>query len=247
MNLRRLKTFMDQVENPVTMVIQLVVYKLIAKIFQLNHSTFRWIVPIRVNSFNAKYVFQIFNQLSIEDKKFYEVFENKDYRTLIDVGSSIGYVSDYFLRLSPGRKVYCFEPQKEFALFSEKHLKTRIYQCAIFNYNGIMEFYTRKKHDREGSLKNKHKNMRTVNVRTLDSFDFRDIDLIKYDIEGAEYEAILGSLETIKRNVPDIIFETHNNKQLADITKILSGYNIICLGALAGSNGKINNYLAKPK
>jgi len=46
-----------------------------------------------------------------------------------------------------------------------------------------------------------------VPVRTIDSYDFDWVDLIKLDIQGAEYLALLGAKETILRHKPVIMVE----------------------------------------
>lgn len=46
-----------------------------------------------------------------------------------------------------------------------------------------------------------------VEMRTLDSFGLADVDLIKIDCEGYEYDVILGALDTITRCRPVLIVE----------------------------------------
>jgi len=41
----------------------------------------------------------------------------------------------------------------------------------------------------------------------LDSLALTDIDLIELDLEGYEYDALLGAKETIERNKPVLIIE----------------------------------------
>jgi FkbM family methyltransferase len=47
-------------------------------------------------------------------------------------------------------------------------------------------------------------------VRTLDSFNLDNVSLIKIDVEGMELKVIKGSLETISRCSPMLIFEAWN-------------------------------------
>jgi FkbM family methyltransferase len=44
-------------------------------------------------------------------------------------------------------------------------------------------------------------------IVTIDSFNFKDVDLIQLDIEGFEHFALLGALETIKKYSPAICVE----------------------------------------
>ena len=45
-------------------------------------------------------------------------------------------------------------------------------------------------------------------VRTLDSFEFEDVDFLKMDVEGYERHVLLGAVETLKRERPTMIDRT---------------------------------------
>lgn len=54
-----------------------------------------------------------------------------------------------------------------------------------------------------------------VEVRTLDSFQLADVDLIKIDVEGWEHNVVKGGIETIRRCKPVLIVEQKpNNAEL---------------------------------
>ncbi|MGH7026686.1 FkbM family methyltransferase [Brevundimonas sp.] len=46
-----------------------------------------------------------------------------------------------------------------------------------------------------------------VQVRTIDSFDFDHVDLMKLDIQGAEYLALKGAEQTLRRCRPVVLIE----------------------------------------
>jgi FkbM family methyltransferase len=50
-----------------------------------------------------------------------------------------------------------------------------------------------------------------VEQRTLDSFDLRNVDLIKIDVEGWEHNVVKGGIETIQRCRPVMIVEQKPN------------------------------------
>lgn len=68
-------------------------------------------------------------------------------------------------------------------------------------------------------------------VIALDTFQLPHLDYIMLDIEGFEYEALKGAIETIKRHRPVIQIEDRGHgvkkgtgKTLSDITALLKGY-----------------------
>ena len=48
-----------------------------------------------------------------------------------------------------------------------------------------------------------------VGVTSIDSFDFQNVDFIKFDVEGHELEAINGAINTIRRYRPMLVVEMH--------------------------------------
>lgn len=46
-----------------------------------------------------------------------------------------------------------------------------------------------------------------VKIKTLDSYNFQDVDIIKIDVEGFEYDVLLGATDTIERCKPVVQVE----------------------------------------
>ena len=71
----------------------------------------------------------------------------------------------------------------------------------------------------------------TIQIRSIDSFDLDSVVFIKLDIEGMEYSALKGSVDTIKRCGPFVVFEHHKTDQdsavqlLKDLSYVI--YNTI--------------------
>ncbi len=63
-----------------------------------------------------------------------------------------------------------------------------------------------------------------IKITTLDSFFnlFKNIRLIKYDVEGLEYEAILGSKKVIEATNPIVLFEQHKEDFVNGESKVIS-------------------------
>lgn len=51
---------------------------------------------------------------------------------------------------------------------------------------------------------------KVVPVRTLDMFDFKDVDYLKIDVEGFEKKVLLGAKRTLDRCNPLIIVEQNH-------------------------------------
>ena len=66
-----------------------------------------------------------------------------------------------------------------------------------------------------------------IETVTIDSLNLLDVVLIKLDIEGMEYQALNGAVETIKHSQPLIAFEHHktNRKAAEQLLKNI-GYQI---------------------
>jgi len=149
----------------------------------------------------------------------------------IDVGANLGLYS--FLISKYTNQLYSFEPNPYPLRYLKKLNKgnTRIYPIAIGSVNDEVELFIPKNPkgwtSNGASLRQLDlgKGMKLkVACRTIDSFDFRDIELIKIDVEGCEQDVIDGAMNTIKDWLPNIIIENeifHNNNPLSIFNNLL--------------------------
>lgn len=145
----------------------------------------------------------------------------KNRRTCIDIGANVGLWSCELVEKF--EKVIAFEPVKEFIECYHKNVKKNnflIYECALGNEMShinmnIVEGNTGHTHIDKNSL-----GKGTIPLKTLDSFNFTNIDLIKIDVEGYENDILLGGLETIKYNKPILVIEQQKH-EYQDDTKSL--------------------------
>lgn len=153
----------------------------------------------------------------------------KQFRTYIDVGAHDGDTCidlvDKFTR------VYAFEPNPDSILKIPDSV--RKFPFALGNKeeelvltipdNGLND-------NRHGSIVRHLSGIRqySVSVKTLDGFAFKEVDLIKIDVEGMELQVLEGSTQTILNWKPVILFEnkkTRYNKKLVDFFTEIN-YNI---------------------
>jgi len=137
--------------------------------------------------------------------------------TAIDVGANQGFFAYAFSRIVD--RVEAFEPNPDYAGFAQRMLKTRarVHQIALSNAPGTAEFVVPVSQEGAalhlgGRLKGAEVQpanaMRfNVEVRTLDSYAFKDVRAIKVDVEGSELQVLQGGRETIARWRPPLIVE----------------------------------------
>jgi FkbM family methyltransferase len=150
--------------------------------------------------------------------------------TVIDIGAHIGYYTLLFAKcVGPTGRVISFEPlpvnfallQKNVQLNGLKQVQT-IAQ-AVFSRNVELTITVPDKSPNSGDasvLSTQGTEHFRVPAITLDSFssglDLRP-EFLKMDVEGAEYDVIVGAKETIARSRPKILVELHHfDGNLAD-------------------------------
>lgn len=115
---------------------------------------------------------------------------NKD-SIVFDIGGYKGWFVDK-IHNKYGSKIYCFEPLPQFAQSIKKsygqHKNIKIFSKGLSNFDGETNIYV---NNDASSMHNKNGKLTKVTVTTLDKvleqekIDF--IDLMKINIEGAEY------------------------------------------------------------
>ena len=137
--------------------------------------------------------------------------------TAIDVGANDGVFAFAFSALVD--RVEAFEPNPDYARFARRMLRSRgcVHEVALSNKAGAAEFVVPISEDGTvlhlgGSLRlspaSQVKVLRfDVAVRTLDSYKFQDVRVIKIDVEGSEMDVLEGGRETIRHHRPALIVE----------------------------------------
>ena len=127
-----------------------------------------------------------------------------DWRRCIDVGAHVGLWSRWLVRLFD--KVEAFEPLKEHADLYEKnvpHGKWSMHRVALGSHPGKVALKTF-----DGDSGRAHINgPGDIEMRTLDSYAFTGVGLIKIDVEGYELQVVTGATRTILDNRPIVVLE----------------------------------------
>jgi len=154
----------------------------------------------------------------------------KSWRTAIDVGANVGEWTRPLAKKFD--HVICFEPNPNFRECFNKNItesNVTLYPYGLSTHAHTAEQGTNHTHlnyvvgdtkPREGD----------IDCRSLDSFNLRDVDYIKIDVDGFEIPVLQGAQETLKRNSPVINIEMKERKRpkiVKESRKILRnlGYN----------------------
>ena len=159
-----------------------------------------------------------------------EIFEG----SAVDVGANIGnhslYFSDYF------NEVLSYEPQpltfKLLNVNSQLVTNIRCFNFGLSSSEKKVPFVVDQK-NMGGSHIVSEGDSRGVDLwlKTLDSVRIKadpPVQLIKIDVEGHEYDVLLGAKEVIKKDQPIIIFEQHKSDFIGNSTKsvdLIKSYN----------------------
>lgn len=133
----------------------------------------------------------------------------------IDIGCYRGEILRHMVRLAPDGHVFAVEPcPYHHDFLTKKFPKVQFFQAALGDSPGFATFHFDREYPaRSGLLTGKDAGgqMEEIQVRVekLDNLipENLKIDLIKIDVEGAEYPVISGGRNLIKRSRPVIIFE----------------------------------------
>ncbi len=151
-------------------------------------------------------------QITFEFAKHSSVF--------LDVGANIGVYGIVLAKRLPNLEIFAFEPLFECYKVAQENYELN--QCS----SGISQFrfalgdeitakemftpaYTgtagasfANQHPHEGIPKKE-----VVQIRTIDSLKLANLDLIKIDVEGFEYQVLNGGTDTLARDKPTVIVE----------------------------------------
>lgn len=158
--------------------------------------------------------------------------QGKDF---LDVGAYLGDTSIYLQRNYNPKGVYAYEPVKKSAEELRKTIEKNNAEKIFVIEKGIGEKEENLEihidpNDFSGSTINTliadttiREIKEQIRVTTIDSeCKNRNVGLIKMDIEGAEYSAIKGALETIKRDRPVLLISLyHTGKDFFEIPSLL--------------------------
>ncbi|ENO8808635.1 FkbM family methyltransferase [Photobacterium damselae subsp. damselae] len=179
----------------------------------------------------------------------------KDTDTVLDVGAFIGTHTIYFSSLVCNGKVISFEARKDIydvlKINSDKLSNVTVINSGIGknNYKIEIEHKSLNGSDNFGGLdlkpidKLEHKEVEIISINKLDSYDLEKVDFIKVDVEGMEYDVLLGAENIINKNRPVIFLELNDVEHGSNLLSWAknNNYNVYGISTLAYNKNNFNN------
>lgn len=169
---------------------------------------------------------------SKQSKTFLKFARNSN--TFWDIGSHAGYYSLLFNSVSPAGKIFAFEPLQDSVNIYQQHMilnnitNFNVFPYAVSNKSGLYNFRKTKT-----SVAGKLDDLGETTVKVIKLSEFlseRHItapDIIKMDIEGAEF-TVLSDLQLIlKEKMPTIFVSTHGIKIHHDCINLLENIGYV--------------------
>ena len=131
----------------------------------------------------------------------------RSYRRAIDCGAHVGIQTHRMA--SKFARVEAFEPHWGEMLCQNMHSYSnwQHHPYALSNREGTAHLRVCEDNTGASALAEQGQDTTPVQTRTLDSFGWADVDLIKIDVEGHELELLQGAELTITQNLPTLLIE----------------------------------------
>ena len=166
----------------------------------------------------------------------YALKQVKQFRTAVDIGGNLGFWSrDFCERFN---KVVIFEPEPSNIECLKENIKMHsnyiLHEVGLGQTNEIKEFYTSLTTSgahsfyRDQVFEDTVKKT-TLPIKRLDEYNLTDVDLIKIDTQGSEYDILLGGKQTLLDNnaVLNIEIEHKSETHKKQAVKIIDFLNSI--------------------
>ena len=149
---------------------------------------------------------------------------------VIDVGGNRGLYAYRCWRL--GARIEVFEPNptclRVLQAWAAGKPRVSVHSVALSNCSGSANLHipvddSGVEHDSSASIEHDgfaHARDQLVELRTLDSYGFDKVSLIKIDVEGHEYKVIEGALGTLASSMPAVLIEIeqrHSGRPISEV------------------------------
>lgn len=198
------------------------------------------LIPFRIKINGMVIYFPIFSEAialveEIFERKIYDI-ELIDPKCIMDVGSNIGISVLYFANRYPNAAIICFEPSDIAYKFLEKNIiKNKLQKITYYKYGAAQSerkaiLYSNSYGETTATLTKPTKNIGNksdVMLKKLSSHINFEVDLLKIDTEGSEFEILQDLIDSNKLElVKNLIIEFHdltsNEEKINEMLRLMS-------------------------
>jgi FkbM family methyltransferase len=130
---------------------------------------------------------------------------------VVDAGANAGLYAYWFAKRAG--IVYAFEPIPQLVAYLRRASpkRVRVVECALSDKEGLANLYVPLNWG-EASLRKPQQGAAVLGVptKTLDSFELRNVGLMKIDVEGHELAVLQGARDTIRTSRPIVFVEVEH-------------------------------------
>ena len=155
------------------------------------------------------------------------------YKTYVDLGAYNGDTIKKYTSICPNiTKIYAFEPDKRnFKKLSQycsqvSGIEFSLLECASYSSDAMLKFSSSGNRNSSSASKGsfEHKTIE-IEAKRLDSV-CTSADFIKYDVEGMEFDSLLGSKQVIQNSSPDLLVSMyHKSEDLYELPILVKKLN----------------------
>ena len=163
-------------------------------------------------------------------------------KVILDIGGNIGITSIYLARIYPEATIYSFEPLLENFKILQKNThqysNIKAFNIGLGSKNGSFKVYLSDDSENYGGVSfyskgygNKSEPYAECKVRNINDvikeLEISEINLVKIDTEGAEYDILTSLNDKIFKNISWITGELHGNRDFELLNYLYSmGFSI---------------------
>jgi len=163
-----------------------------------------------------------------KSETYNDILNARNIKTAVDAGAYNGDTVRELKAYAPElEKVFALEPdRRNFRKLSEyaeaeSRFSVKAIQSAAWNNSAVLNYDA--SGNRNAGVNTGAKKTVEVNALTIDSLTDERVDYIKYDVEGAEKEALLGSMGIIKEYRPALLVSAyHRSEDIFELPLLIS-------------------------
>jgi len=172
---------------------------------------------------------------------------------IMDIGAYTGVYSLIAASSNPNAKIYAIEPNENIVNQLMKNIKSnnfnlniQLHHHALWSENISLKLYSYEDSSKTTLYTNEieAKSFKEIEAFAIDSLsEYKNVDLIKIDVENAELKVLEGARRLLKKNSPIILMEALTIKELSSQLNFLKEFSYLDPIQVSESGSDKRNYI----